>query len=478
MPLPEWAPLPGPQTVAFHSEADVLFFGGAAGGGKTDLLLGLALTAHRRAIIFRREYPQLKAIEDRAREVIGTRGAYNSTDKVWRLSGDNQVELGAVQHLGDEQKYQGRPHDLKGFDEICHFAESQFRFLCGWLRTPVSGQRMRVVCTGNPPISAEGEWVIRYWAPWLDPKYPHPAAPGELRWFTTLDGKDVEVPSAEPFEHDGEIIVPKSRTFIPARVEDNPYLLESGYKSTLQALPEPLRSKMLLGDFSAGQEEDPWQVIPTAWVRLAQERWRVRSKPEMPMTALGVDVARGGGDRTVITPRYGNWFDEPRVYPGSSTPDGPSVAALVMKERQGRAAINVDVIGIGASVYDCLRAATDNVVAMNASEGSTATDRSGELSFTNKRAEWWWKMREALDPHTGEDLALPSTPQLLSDLCAPRWKLTVRGIQVEAKDDIIRRIGRSPDLGDSAVYALAVKAEPGWLAYMREKVKEAREGAA
>jgi hypothetical protein len=63
-----------------------------------------------------------------------------------------------------------------------------------------------------------------------------------------------------------EIITPRSRTFIPARVTDNPHLYGTGYMAQLQALPEPLRSQMLNGDFHAGMEDDPWQVIPTAWI--------------------------------------------------------------------------------------------------------------------------------------------------------------------------------------------------------------------
>ena len=63
-----------------------------------------------------------------------------------------------------------------------------------------------------------------------------------------------------------DIIKPLTRTFIPSRVTDNPYLMATGYISTLQSLPEPLRSQMLKGDFEAGTEDDPWQVIPTQWV--------------------------------------------------------------------------------------------------------------------------------------------------------------------------------------------------------------------
>jgi hypothetical protein len=92
-------------------------------------------------------------------------------------------------------------------------------------------------------------------------------------------------------------------------------------------------------------------------------------------------------------------------------------------------------------------------VAMNGAAGSEEFDRSGQLAFVNSRAQWYWRLREALDPTSGQNLALPPSAELRADLCAPRWKLTVRGIQVEAKDDIAKRIGRSPDCGDAAVYA-------------------------
>jgi hypothetical protein len=69
-----------------------------------------------------------------------------------------------------------------------------------------------------------------------------------------------------------------SRTFIPSRVSDNPYLMGTGYMTQLQSLPEPLRSQMLYGDFHAGVQDDPWQVIPTAWVEAAMARWK-RPRP-------------------------------------------------------------------------------------------------------------------------------------------------------------------------------------------------------
>src|SRR6202011_499342 len=123
---------------------------------------------------------------------------------------------GGVQHEHDKANYQGRPHDFYGFDELSQFTESQVRFIVGWNRTTIQGQRCGGVGGGTPPMSAEGEWVIRYWAPWLDGQHPNPAEPGELRWFAVLEGKDVEVENGLPFDFQGELVEPRSRTFIPA----------------------------------------------------------------------------------------------------------------------------------------------------------------------------------------------------------------------------------------------------------------------
>lgn len=452
-----WRPLPGPQSLAYSSRADIVGFGGAAGGGKTDLACGKALTQHRKVGIFRVNGTELTGVLDRLTELIGSRDGFNGKDNIWRVLRHDrvpiQVELGSFPNLGDEKKYQGRPHDLLVFDEAANMREIQVRFLLGWLRTVVPGQRCQALLTFNPPTTAEGRWIIAFFAPWLDPKHPKPAVPGELRYFATLDGKDVEVASGELLEHKGEQIRPLSRTFIPSRVSDNPYLMGTNYMATLQALPEPLRSQMLNGDFQAGMEDDPWQVIPTAWVDAAQARWKRPDK--LPtMDSLGVDVARGGADNTIIARRHAMWFDEPLAYPGAQTPDGPSVAGLVIAAMRNSAPIHIDVIGVGASPYDFLKTARQQVLGINVSEKSLATDKSGRLSFFNQRSEYWWKMREALDPSSNTGIALPPSKQLLADLCAPTWHLSGSAIQVEGREEIVKRIGRSPDWASAYVLAL------------------------
>lgn len=449
-----WRPLPGPQSLAFHSTADVIGYGGAAGGGKTDLACGKTLTQHQKVLVLRREATQLTGIIDRFTELIGSRDGYNGAERIWRLPERKlQIEFGSTPALDDWNKYQGRPHDLLIFDEAANFLEGQVRALLGWLRSVDPNQKCQALLTFNPPTSAEGRWIINFFAPWLDPKHPAPADPGELRWFAAIDGEDVEVESGEPFTHKGELITPMSRTFIPSRVSDNPYLMGTGYMATLQALPEPLRSQMLYGDFQAGIEDDPWQVIPTAWVEAAMNRWKPFDKKPR-MDSLGVDVARGGRDNTVIARRHGMWFDEALAYPGTQTPDGPTVAGLVIAAARDNAPIHLDVIGVGSSPYDFLNNARQYVLGINVAERAQGTDQSGRLHFTNLRSELWWRMREALDPANNTGIALPPDNRLRADLCAPTWELSGATVKVESRDDIEKRIGRSPDWASAYVLAL------------------------
>lgn len=450
---PIWVPQDGPQLMAYLSEADIVFYGGAAGGGKTDLLLGLCLTAQEHSIIFRREAVQLTGIEERMTSILGTRKGYNSQDGVWRLPGSKVMELGSVKEPGDWIKYQGRAHDLKAFDEITHFAELQFRTLIGWLRTDNPNIRQRVVAAGNPPTTPEGEWVKRYWAAWLDPNHPNPAKPGELRWYVSnIKGEDEEVPNGEPVMVGEDLVKPKSRTFIPSSVDDNLFLLSTGYKATLQSLPEPLRSQMLRGDFMAGAADPAWQAIPTEWVKAAQGRW-VEKTAKGPMTALGFDPARGGIDKSTLAPRHGQWFDKLITAPGVATKDGPTAAAFAIPYVRDGACICVDSIGIGSSALDFLVGLNLNVLAVNGSEASAAITKAGNLRYRNRRAEMYWRLREALDPTNPDPIALPPDAELLTDLTAVRYKVVTMGkvaaLQMRSKDEIRETLGRSPDKGDA-----------------------------
>lgn len=426
-------------------------------------MVGSAVECHQHSAIFRRVYPNLIELMRYARTVIGEAARENKADKIWQFPDGRTIEFGAVQYEDDKKNWQGRPHDLKAFDEITEFTESQYVFICGWNRSTNPHQRVRVICTGNPPVDDSGSWVLRRWGAWLDPLHPNPAQPGELRWYATVDGKEKECLDGQPFEHEGkdgkrETIYPRSRTFIPARVSDNPYYAhDNHYLSVLQSMPEPLRSQLLNGDFRAMQEADPWQVIPTEWVRAAQKRWKEREQPKVPLTAAGLDPARGGRDNATLAKRYDNYFPPVKKWPGVIAKDGQTLAGLVQMEigKDEPLYLNVDVVGVGSSPYDFLKDMMRNVRPVSGSEGSDYRDKSKKLKMRNMRAEMYWRMRDALDPNGGDDLALPPDPEVLADLCSARYKLTPSGVLIEEKDEIKQRIGRSPDVGEAIIMALS-----------------------
>lgn len=468
-----WRPLPGPQMAAYLSEADVIGYGGAAGGGKTDLGIGLALTKHHKTAFFRQHATELTGIYDRLAEVLGARN-YRDQHGTWNVPGgpygERHLRFGSFANPGDETKEQGKEKDLIVLEEAANMLEHQARFVLGWLRS-ARGVRTQALMTFNPPTTSEGRWVVRYFAPWLDKRHLVPADPGELRWFVgTADNPDHEVIDNRPRvciggrlytefnrrEHKREdVLVPRSRTFIPARVVDNPYLAGTAYMATLQQLPEPLRSQMLYGDFTAGIKDSEWQVIPTAWVDAACERWRKRDR-KPPMLSVGVDVARGGDDNTIIARLHeDNWFDEPLVYPATTTPDGPTVAALALAARREAAPIHLEITGVGASPFDFLQQAGQQVMGVNPAEAAPGPDKSGQLLFANVRSWMWWSLREALDPSSNFGVALPPDKRLIEDLTTPRWALRGKTIYVESREDLLKaaRLGRSPDWGSA--YALA-----------------------
>jgi hypothetical protein len=82
--------------------------------------------------------------------------------------------------------------------------------------------------------------------------------------------------------------------------------------------------------------------------------------------------------------------------------------------------------------------------------------------MANKRAEWYWTLREDLDPVNGRGLKLPPSQELRADLIAQRWKPTARGVLIQDKKEIKVRLGRSPDFGDAVAYANSQGEKSGW----------------
>lgn len=469
----KFVPNPGPQTEAYFSEADEMFFGGAAGPGKTALLCGLPVNEHSAIHLFRREAMQTRGLIEELTKILGTTDGLNTQSGVWRLDDGRTIEISGVKDEKDKEKWQGRAADFKGFDEITHFTRSQYRFIIGWNRSTKPGQRCRVVATGNPPMTADGLWVIQHWAAWLDETHPDPALPGELRWpvrrdddtneheifFRTKDAAMAHLATLRtaPRDYDGNLIAPRSRTFISAKLEDNPDLMRAGYSAVIESMPAEVRDAMK-GNWSGALTDQMAQLIPTSWITAAQERWRPEGAREYSMSAMAFDPAGGGRDSAVLAWRHGGWYAPLVEEQGKQTADGSWSAALIIRHRRDAAPVVVDAgggAGHGFGGTTLMRLA-DNEVALrpfngaNESHGKTI---DGHLRFANKRAEAYWRFREALDPDQpgGSPISLPPDPELRSDLAAPTFEVTARGILVEDKKKIRARIGRSPGRGDAVV---------------------------
>lgn len=206
----------------------------------------------------------------------------------------------------------------------------------------------------------------------------------------------------------------------------------------------------VLGNFHASDEDS---VIPLAWLEDAIERWHVWNRAGRPSPGgplwTGVDVGRGG-DESVLAIRDG-WAV---LLEGNRRRDTMSQVAD-LQGREGRAI--VDVIGLGAGVYDRLREVHARPLAYTGSGKTAVRDRSGKYGFTNVRSAAYWNLRELLDPAYEPVLALPPDDRMVSDLTTPTWD-EVTGvppkIKVEPKDKVVERLGRSPDRGDAVAMSL------------------------
>lgn len=261
---------PGPQTKFLACTADILFYGGAAGGGKT---YGLLLDNLRhlenelyRSVIFRRESVQISnpgGLWDEANNMY----RYFTDDFIGRPNFEVNFPSGAqvkFAHLNQESdiyNWQGAQVAYLGFDEVTHFSEKQFFYLLSRART-MSGVSSRVRATCNPDPDS---WVAKFIEWWIDqdeklengepnPNYGLPILEraGVLRWFIKIgDEYHWANTKEELIEEYGNEVYPKSVTFIPSKITDNQILLQNDpqYLANLNAQSAVDRARLLGGNW-------------------------------------------------------------------------------------------------------------------------------------------------------------------------------------------------------------------------------------
>ena len=220
-------------------ETDVLY-GGAAGGGKSYAMLVDPLRyAHRpahRGLIIRRSMPELRELIDKSRELYpkafpGCK--YKEVEKLWNFPSGAKIEFGFLERDADVYRYQGQAYSWIGFDEITHLpTEFAWNYLASRLRTTDSEITCYMRCTANPG-GAGATWVKKRY---IDPSPPHES-------FEGADGL--------------------SRKFIPARLQDNPFLATDGrYEKMLKALPPTQRQQLLEGNWDVAEGAAFTEFLP------------------------------------------------------------------------------------------------------------------------------------------------------------------------------------------------------------------------
>ena len=236
--LTKWIPhKPTPaQTVFLLDDSPEALYGGAAGGGKSDALLMAALqyvdVPGYSAILFRRSYQDLAlpgALIPRSKEWLRGRDdcQWNGERHEWRFESGATLAFGYLQTEDDKYRYQSAEFQFIGFDELTQFSETSYLYLHSRARRPSEGPLSKVpirIRAASNPGGQGHEWVKRRF-----------------------------------------IDFPEGRSFVPAKLSDNPFLDADDYRNQLANLDEVTRQQLLDGNWQVTQKGGRFD--PESWIR-------------------------------------------------------------------------------------------------------------------------------------------------------------------------------------------------------------------
>ena len=206
--------------------------------------------------------------------------------------------------------------------------------------------------------------------------------------------------------------------------------------------PELWKTK-ILGEFSTEGENN---LIPLSWVQSA-----VNSEVDDTITGhcYGLDVARMGNDLSVLTERENKIVYPQEVWGKKNTMQTVGIVKNLIEDDD---LIKVDACGLGAGVFDRLAELGQPVIGLD-----SAHKAFDDQKFFNLKAEMWWCAREIFERQyeEGNILSISDDPELIEDLTGMKYLIKSDGrIIVEDKKEFKKRMGRSPDQGDSFVYCI------------------------
>jgi predicted phage terminase large subunit-like protein len=253
--------VPTPPQAAFLLLDDLeALYGGAAGGGKSEALLMGALqdvdNGSHRAILFRRTFPELMlpgSLMDRADAWLrGTDAAWNGQEYEWRFPSGATLGFGYMQTEADKHRYQSAAFTYIAFDELTTFRESQYTYLASRLRRDADNTLRLRLRAGSNPGGPGHDWVRQ-------------------RFLVESE---------------------EGRAFIPARLDDNPYLDREAYEASLALLDPVTKAQLLRGDWEARPKGSMFDrssaiiVEPGTQPRVERQvrRWDLAASEERPGT--------------------------------------------------------------------------------------------------------------------------------------------------------------------------------------------------
>jgi hypothetical protein len=262
-------PNKGPQTDFLAAPEREVFYGGARGGGKSYAMLIDPLRychkAGHRALLLRRTMPELRDIINHSQRLYSQAfpGAkWREQEKEWRFPSGAKIEFGYAENMTDALRYQGQSYTWIGIDELPQYPSPDiYNFLRSSLRSVDPTIPVYLRATGNPG-NIGSQWVREM--------FVNPAVPN-----TTFDIR-VDTPV-------GTKVI--TRRFIPAKLQDNPYLMQTDdYYAMLASLPEIQKKQFLDGDWDAFEDSafpefrkdihivEPFE-IPKGWQRFRAADW-------------------------------------------------------------------------------------------------------------------------------------------------------------------------------------------------------------
>jgi len=496
-------PQEGFQEAFLSSAADIVIGGGAAGAGKSWVLL-LEPIRHTHVpgfggVIFRRITPQITnegGLWDTAMQLYPHAGGVPKESRLtWEFPAGPKIKFAHMEYETNKLDWQGTQIPYIGFDELTHFTRSQFFYLVGRNRS-VCGVKPYIRATCNPDPDS---WVAEFIAWWIDQDtgFPIPERAGVIRYFTSDKGKPVwgdtaeeviekcpHIFNADEFASTDKRDLIKSVTFIPGTIYGNRELLSKNpqYLGNLLSLDEAEQMQLLKGNWKITQ--DGSALFDYARVNDLFSNFVEASKDRY----ITCDYARFGQDLTVIKTWKGWEVERIEVMTKSSTVD--AYQAIEAERQRAMVPISnvvVDDDGVGGGVTDQsggqYRSFHGGAVAMPnpLQERDAIQDKLVKENYANLKTQCYYRLAQKVNAAevairlesvivdgvaTNEVLVGGERQDVRSliskDLRAIKKKDMDKDgkKQINPKEEQKNILGRSPDFGDSLMMRAVFDLEP------------------